>query len=79
MDTHLEVWAAETHVSPSDKSWYKWIKAAEKLARHHMDGDEKENGYSMDSAFDAWEKGDTPDKYVKNIFNHGPFDMFFTG
>ena len=44
--------------------WEAWIKDVEKLFGHTLDGDEDPDGYSLDSGYEAWEKGITPEEYV---------------
>ncbi|RYF49326.1 MAG: hypothetical protein EOO38_08175 [Cytophagaceae bacterium] len=72
MDTHLETWKSETRTSPDEQHWYSWIKEAEKLAGHSLDGDNSHDnpnpdGYSMDEAYESWETGCTPEQYVNSI------------
>jgi hypothetical protein len=63
---HLEFAAAEAAgLEPTDWDW--WIEAAEKLAGHHLDGDQATDGYSLDFAYAAWKRGQTPQAYVDSI------------
>ncbi len=67
--THLEVWQLETYESEQSRNWYQWLKDAEEIAGHHLDGDEVTGGdnYSIDSAYESWEHGETPQEYVNSF------------
>lgn len=44
-----------SHDSDSDRRWFKFLRDAEKaLGLKDMDGDEREDGYSLDGAHDAF-------------------------
>jgi hypothetical protein len=66
--------AAELHAhecgasTPSDRNYERWlVQAAKALGVLHLDEDEAVMGYSIDSAFDAWTSGITPEDYAKGI------------
>lgn len=65
MGFHQDVWEMEQDTA-ADRSWYRWVDAASKLLglSECMDGDEQADGYSLDSAYDAWRAGKTPAEYV---------------
>lgn len=49
----------------SDRTWYRWIASAEKaLGIADLDGDEAVDGYSLDSAYEAFEAGVTASAYA---------------
>jgi hypothetical protein len=63
---HLEFAAAESAaLAPTE--WEHWIDAAERLAGHHLDGDQAEDGYSYDWAHMAYKGGFSPAIYVSSI------------
>jgi hypothetical protein len=64
---HIAVWEAETFESPSERAWLRWIDEVEKLAGHDLDGDQAEDGYSMDGFHELFEKGRTPEQAVAEI------------
>jgi hypothetical protein len=59
--------AAESYTSPTEQRWLAWIKQAETLVGHSLDGDEDVDGYSMDGAYAAWEAGLTPKAYAAEV------------
>jgi hypothetical protein len=56
-DTHMDVWRAED-TTPS--AWETWAGKVETLLGHDLDGSLKEDGYSLDTAYDMWREGLTP-------------------
>lgn len=64
---HAALWKSENYVSPSEQAWDRFYAKAERLLGHHLDGDEKENGYSIDGAYAAFEAGETADAYVAEV------------
>ncbi len=65
-DHHMELLRSETAVPSSEASWFGWLHEAEALFGHHLDGDESDtgaDGYSLDSAYDAWGAGVTVAAY----------------
>jgi hypothetical protein len=59
--------ASESYTSPREQRWLAWIRQAETLVGHSLDGDEDEDGYSMDGAYAAWEHGETPAAYAAEV------------
>jgi hypothetical protein len=57
----LEARAHEPH------PWDHWLADAERLAGHDLDGDDEIEGYSLDGAHDAFERGESPAAYVASI------------
>lgn len=55
--------------------WQEWYAAAEDAAGHHLDGDEVTDGYSVETAYDAWLTGSTPTGYVRSLEAEGRVPM----
>lgn len=64
--SHAEFVASESYVSPGEKRWLAWVKQVETLLGHSLDGDQQDDGYSLDFAFDDFEHGLTPEQYVSD-------------
>lgn len=68
MPNHLEVWELENAwMSPADKAWSRFVDDCERLLGiDSLDGNEADgtDAYSLDSAYDAWNAGKTPQEYV---------------
>lgn len=64
----------EREASRSTK-WDAWIKAAKELCGHSLDGDIHVEGYSLDSAYEDFEKGVTPRQYVARIMQQSAQSM----
>lgn len=65
-DAHMELLRSENAQPVGEASWFKWLRDAEALFGHDLDGDETEagtDGYSLDSAYDAWGAGVTVAAY----------------
>ena len=43
-----------------ETDWDRWLDEAERLAGHNLDGDEHEDGYSLDGMGEKFEAGLTP-------------------
>lgn len=63
---HMEFAATESAALAPTK-WEHWITEAESLAGHHLDGDQRADGYSYDGAYAAWKAGRTPAAYVAEV------------
>jgi hypothetical protein len=59
--------AGESYVSAGEQRWLAWVKQAEALVGHSLDGDEDTDGYSLDSAYAAWEAGVSPKAYAIEV------------
>ena len=67
--------SAQLDGSDADRAWLAFVKRAEKLLGHSLDGDDyaeviaagRSDGYSLDGAYDAWLAGGTPDTYVAAV------------
>ncbi len=53
--------------SPSDRRWYAFCRKVEALIGVDLDGDEDEDGYSIDGAYAAWEVGVSPAEYAAEV------------
>lgn len=65
--THQEVWAQEVAVTTKEQMWLTWVKWAEESLGHSLDGDEWKDGYSLDGAFDYFNRGFQVPEYVKQV------------
>lgn len=61
---------SESYVSPSEKRWLAWVRKAEKLLGHDLDGNQNRDGYSLDFAHDAFMDGVTADQYAAEVSVH---------
>lgn len=59
-------YAAES-VSPADLAWERWIDEVENLLDQNPDGDQAEDGFSLDGFYELWEKGRTPAEAVGEV------------
>lgn len=54
-----------------DREWYLWLREAERLIGHSLDGNDPDfehgDGYSMDEAYNEWEAGKAPQAYVSDV------------
>lgn len=66
-DAHLEVWQAEVYESEHERSWYRWIDAVEQLLGCSPDGDQAEDGFSMDAFYLLWERGRSPRQAIAEV------------
>lgn len=64
---HIEVWQQETATSQKEQLWLIWIKRAENQLGHSIDMDEWKDGYSLDGAFDYFNRGFKSSEYVKQV------------
>jgi hypothetical protein len=64
---HMEFAASESAALATDGTWFRWIARAEKVYGRELDGDQVTDGYSMDSAYEAYESGMTADAYVSRL------------
>ena len=49
---HIELWQLENYVSPQERSWLAYIGEVEGHLGHDLDGDQDEDGYSIDRCHD---------------------------
>ena len=52
-----------THIG----EWYGWVNEAERLLGFPLDGDQEEDGYSLDYAYDAFCAGVAVESYVSRV------------
>jgi hypothetical protein len=63
--THQEVWEDETYISPNEREWIRYVTLIEQQLQVNLGKcSEKEDGYCMDSAYDAWRASITWMEYV---------------
>mgnify|MGYP000179788170 CR=1 FL=1 len=67
VNPHWALWQSEKDSGPD--VWDRWIYAAQAIAGHSLDGEEDTDGYSLDSAFDAYASGWTPEEYIERCPN----------
>jgi hypothetical protein len=76
MDTHLDIdeinphlglLRSESHVSDSERDWFRWLRKVEQKLGHSIDGNQATDGYSLDYANDYWVNCDSPDVYVADV------------
>lgn len=61
INPHLALLQSESHVSKDEIQWLSWVDTvAHLLGRYDIDGDQDEHGYSLDTAFDYFTDGCTP-------------------
>lgn len=58
------MWFHRMEMDVADGPFEKWAARVEKLLGHDLDGDQEEDGYSLDFASDAFDKGLSPEKYA---------------
>lgn len=56
---------------PQEASWFRWIAKAERIAGHSLDGDQEVHGYSLDHAYEAFERGTAAADYVSSFQGRG--------
>lgn len=71
-DTHMALWQAES-AALAETPWEAWAKEAESLFGRSLDGEQSEDGYSLDGFYDLWKAGKTPERAVAiaNAGNRG--------
>jgi hypothetical protein len=58
----------ESFVSDDERAWLRFVRKAEKLLGHSLDGNQKTDGYSLDVAHDAFANGDIGvEDYVSEV------------
>lgn len=62
---HIEFGIYESSQAVNETEFEKWARKAETIMRHDLDGDESIDGYSLDSAFDAFNRGFSPEEYAR--------------
>lgn len=62
-DDHAAVWEAE-NAGLAETAWEAWAKDTETLFGRSLDGDQSEDGYSLDGFYAFWEAGHSPERAV---------------
>lgn len=65
---HLSIYAAES-AALEPTGWESWIGQAENILGNSADGDQEEDGYSLDSFYQLFEQGLTPADAVREVGN----------
>ena len=63
---HLEFAASES-AALEDTKWDQWIDRLEKRVGHDLDGDQDEDGYSLDDCVEMFEAGKTVSEAFQSI------------
>jgi hypothetical protein len=62
----ISAWELEESQRISD--WQRWVKQVEKLLHiRSLDGNQEEDGYSLDFAHDAFERELSPKQYADSV------------
>jgi hypothetical protein len=48
-------------------TWKDWTDIVEKTIGRSLDGDQDQDGYSLDIALQAWHQGESPEEYAKKL------------
>ncbi|WP_233213682.1 hypothetical protein [Mycobacterium hubeiense] len=56
---HQDIWAYES-AGCAPTEWERWIDQVESRLGHDVDGDQAEDGYSLDGFHDMWKQGVAP-------------------
>lgn len=62
-DTQMALWQSEV-AALEESAWEAWAKEAERVFGRSLDGDQHEDGYSLDGFYDLWKEGHTPERAV---------------
>lgn len=57
IEAHLAFRKHELGNDLNEQKWLKWATDVEAVLEHGLDGDQQEDGYSIDTAFDFYEDG----------------------
>lgn len=67
INPHLGLWQSETFVSDNEREWLRYVRRAEKLLGHSIDGNEATDGYSLDRCNDYFTNCDEVEIYVADV------------
>lgn len=67
INPHLGLALSESYISGSERDWLRWVKKAEKLIGHSLEGNQATDGYSYDYAYDYWRNCDPVELYVSDV------------
>lgn len=62
--THIELWQIETYISPQEHAWCGYVAEVEAHLGHDLDGDQDEDGYSIDRCHDFFCDGANAEQAV---------------
>ena len=63
---HFVIFEAETSAL-SDSIWESWISEVEKLLGQSPDGDQAEDGFSLDAFHELFKSGRTPAQAIQKV------------
>lgn len=66
-DHPMAIFHAAEQATVTEIRWLAWIDEAEALFGHSLDGDQEDDGFSLDSAYDAYREGLTPVDYWQSV------------
>ena len=61
---HQAIWEAE---STAPTGWERWAEEAERVAGVSLDGDQVDDGYSLDDAYQQYLKGQSAEDYGNEV------------
>lgn len=65
--SHAETLDIDNFVSDGERAWMRWVHKVERLLGHDLDGNQDQDGYSLDYACDMFENKLTPEQYVAEL------------
>jgi hypothetical protein len=65
-DSHMALGLAES-AACAPTAWERWIDQVEKLLGHDTDGDQEQDGYSLDGFYASWKAGLSPAQAVETV------------
>jgi hypothetical protein len=70
---HIEFAESESAALSCGWQFEAWCEAVEKIvwpdSDTDLDGDEREDGYSLDFAFEAYDRGESAEKYAAHVID----------
>lgn len=64
---HITIGKMDSDFATIVTEWNKWIDKAELLFGKSLDGDQVEDGYSLDFAYEDFRRGLSPADYVARV------------
>ena len=64
---HIELGITEGREAVESTPWLRWVDEVETLIGHSLDGDQKDDGYSLDYAYDQFASGVPAIQMATNI------------
>ncbi len=66
-DDQLDLMVSETTLPYRELAWLNWIEEVEAIIGKSADGDQVEDGYSIDGFYALWERGLTPAMAIEEV------------